>query len=298
MAPGAQVDYDALAQQSGGAPAVNYDSLASQYGGAAASPPPPPPTNDEIPAPHESMLSTAANAVGNLWPNLITGAGHGLAKTAMGISSLTGAPVIPQAQTAAAEPNANLEQSAGEMYENILEFMMGDEALKGLSLGDKLTKIGPVMKMAEKFPNVAKALSGAARVGTVSAGQAAVKGGSPSDIAEQGLVGAATGGLIEGGAGKLTDAIAERSPQVSNVAGEQMVTPKPAQVAAEVQAAQTAGKNVIAKSAAEAAQRNVIADVPGAVSKAQSFGDAADEVEKSAKTAYGNIDQATAGTFK
>lgn len=255
--------------------------------------PPPPPPPDDIPSPHESMLDGVTGFMNDVY----TGVTHGIAKTAQGISHLTGAPEIPQAAASAAEPNANPEQSGGEMMENMLEFLMGDEALKGLSYADKLKKVVPILKATEGNGTLAKALTTAMRTGAVSAGQAAVKGGSASDIATQGLIGGVVGGATEGLAGKLTGKIAEASPEVSNVGGETMVTPKSAQVPPEVQATQTAGKNVIAKTAAEAAQRNVITDVPGAVSKAQSFGDAADEVEKSAKDAYASLNQATGGKF-
>lgn len=251
------------------------------------------PDTQQQPAQPQSAMSGITNFMNDVY----TGVTHGIAKTAQGISHLTGAPEIPQAAASAAEPNANPEQGGGEMMENMLEFLMGDEALKGLSYADKLKKVVPILKATEGNGTLAKALTTAMRTGTVSAGQAAVKGGSPSDIATQGLVGGVVGGATEGLAGKLTGKIAEASPEVSNVGGETMVTPKPAQVPPEVQATQTAGKNVIARSAAEAAQRNVITDVPGAISKAQSFGDAADEVEKSAKGAYGRLNEATGGKF-
>jgi len=166
------------------------------------------------------------------------------------------------------------------------------------------------------------------RTGTVSGVQTLAKtGGDLGQAAEQGLIGAGVGGITEGLAGKAKDVIAERSPQVTNVAGEQVITPKPAQVPPEVQAAQTAGKNVIAKAAQSAARENVglvndrphvamqgggpqgeptgsmtipkppIVDVPRAVARVQSFGDAADEVEKAAKRSYDVIDASTNGKF-
>jgi hypothetical protein len=252
-----------------------------------------PQTPEDIPSPHESAMEGITNFMNDVY----TGVTHGIAKTAQGISKLTGAPEIPQAAAAAAEPNQNAQQWGGEFMDDALEFLMGDEALKGLSYADKLKKVVPILKATEGNSTLAKALSTAMRTGTVSAGQAAVKGGNAGDVATQGAIGAVTGGLVEGAAGKLTDEIAARSPQTTNVAGETITTPKPAQVPPEVRAAQAAGKNVIAKTAQAAAQRSVIQDVPAAISKAQSFGDAADEVEKSAKDAYGRLNDATGGQF-
>jgi len=134
-------------------------------------------------------------------------------------------------------------------------------------------------------------------MGTVSGAQTAAKGGSAGDVAESALAGAVTGGATEGISSGLTGAIKEASPVETEVAGQKFTTPRPAEVPAEVQKAQTAGKQVIAQSAQDAAARNVIRDVPTAIAKTSSFGDAADEVEKSAKGAYDNLNNATGGKF-
>jgi hypothetical protein len=313
MAPGAQIDYDALAQQSGGAPAVNYDQLAQQYGGTPGQAPAPPPTDDQIPSPHESMLSTIGNNIANFGQSEVSEAAKSLGGIDKMVSKipyvgkalttpLIGGATSEQAQSdlaqVANDPGQGAAGVAGGFMEDALEFLLGDTALKGLTLPQKLKEVIPALKAIETNSTMANALRAAMRTGTVAAGQTLAKtGGDVGEAAEQGAIGAATGGLITGAAGKLTDEIAARSPQTTNVAGENIVTPKPAQVPPEVQAAQTAGKNVIAKTATEAAQRNVIQDVPATVRKVQSFGEAADQVEKSAKDAYGNIDQATAGKF-
>jgi hypothetical protein len=282
----------------------------------------PPPSDEDIPSPHQSALEGITGFMNDVY----TGVTHGLAKTAMGVTKLDpSVPVIPQAQTAAAEPNANPAQTGGEFMENALEFLMGDEALKGLSYADKLKQIVPALKSLEKFPVMQKALGAAMRTGAVSGGQTAVKtGGDVPATIEAAGTGAVTGGVLEGGAAKLGEAIAHASPVESEVGGQKFTTPRPAEVPPGVQKVQTAGKQVIAQSAQSAAEKNLqafgddtrplnnqgsgganpkvitrppITDVPAAVARVSSFGDAADEVEKSAKGAYDNLNQATGGKF-
>lgn len=335
---------------------------------------------------------TSKDSVGGFLDDYYTGVAKGAVKSLAGIDSMVSKiPVIGKAltphladeQAYADKPDENVVQSSGGFMESAMEFLMGDEALKSLSLADKLKKVAPILKQVETSPRLAQALEAAMRTGTVSGAQTLVKtGGDVGEAAKSAAVGGITGGVVQGAAGKLVDEIAARSPQVSNVAGEEIVTPRAPKVPDNVQKNQAAGQNVIAKSAQAASDSNtvkpglyspeerqaavrrfdkvppaeidaasrmsgdelnrnaetwigrqqdamrrgasisdpdyeeatqrasmyhgleqraarsgVISNVPAAISKAQSFGDAADEVEKSAKDAYGKLNQATGGQF-
>jgi hypothetical protein len=289
---------------------------------------PPAPPDDEIPSPHESALDGITGFANDIY----SGVTHGLAQTAAGIGKIANKldPSIPQSQTlqnAAAQPDENIVQSGGNFMESAMEFFLGDEALKGLSLADKLKKVVPSLKAVENSPRLAAALESAMRTGAVSGGQTAAKtGGDIPQTMEATAAGAATGGLLTAGAGAASDAIAHASPVEGEVAGQKILTPRPAAVPPETQAQQTAAKNVISQTAKDAAGENVglvndrptmemrpgvqgeptghmttpkapIVDVPSAVAQVNSFGDAADEVEKAAKRSYDIIDATTNGKF-
>lgn len=113
---------------------------------------------------------------------------------------------------------------AGATIENILEFAAGDEALKGLSWGEKLTKLSPVAKFMEKYPTIAKIVENGIRTGAVGTGQAAAHGADPGEAATAGALTAGTGALLEGamaGAGKFARRTA---PAVEEIAGEPVQT--------------------------------------------------------------------------
>lgn len=276
------------------------------------------PANDLDTSGEDSSSAPASNpGTGGFLNDYYTGVAREAVKSISGIDSMVSKiPVIGKALTTplvggkssqqaiadeqnyANQPRENSTQSGGGFMESAMEFLMGDEALKSLSLADKLKKVAPILKQVETSPRLAQALEAAMRTGTVSGAQTLVKtGGDVGEAAKSAAVGGITGGVVQGAAGKLVDEIAARSPQVSNVAGEEIVTPRAPKVPDNVQKNQAAAQNVIAKSAQAASERNVIQDVPAAISKAQSFGDAADEVEKSAKDAYGKLNQATGGQF-
>lgn len=116
-------------------------------------------------------------------------------------------------------------EEAGKWIESAGEFMMGDEALKGLSYVDKLKHITPILKLAEKSPIVAKALDAAIQQGVVGGTQAYVRsGGDAKHALETGAVTGATGGVLTGAAEKIGEMIANRAPAIENVAGEQLQT--------------------------------------------------------------------------
>ncbi len=146
--------------------------------------------------------------------NLGIGAAKGALDTVNTVSGLlnkipgVGETLAPKAGIKASEQAAvanGTAQTVGKVGEGIAEFFLGDEALKGASIAEKLGVASKVAKLAESSPTAARLIHAgmnALRTGTVSAGEAAAKGASPTEAAEAGAGGAAGGAALEGlGAG-------------------------------------------------------------------------------------------------
>ena len=117
-------------------------------------------------------------------------------------------------------------QTLGYGGETLAEFMLGDEALKGLALGERLEITAKVMKTFQKSPRLmralkigAEALQTGARTGTVGATQ---------ELARTGDIGkAAETGAITGAAGAVVSAVPEVAKAVTEPAAEVAEVPKP-----------------------------------------------------------------------
>lgn len=140
----------------------------------------------------------------------VTGVGSGIAKGAVdtmrGTANTMGGEGtaerigIPDVSTAP----SGLSEKIGKGAESVLEFMLGEEALKGLSLGEKLEKIAPAVKAMEAHPNLAKVLGSALRGAAIGGGQGAVKAeGQGQDV----LKGAGFGALAGAAGGAIAEAI-------------------------------------------------------------------------------------------
>jgi len=145
-------------------------------------------------------------------------------------------------------------QNIGQGIENIAEFMMGDEALKGLSMADKLKQVSSVMKYIEKSPAIAKALElginvgkagtelgpeeraalqkypvlarlaghglAALRQGVVQGAQTAIKtGGDLGEAAKSGVTTGVTSGVLGAGMG-IAGGLLEKGANAANTAEE------------------------------------------------------------------------------
>jgi hypothetical protein len=130
----------------------------------------------------ESTLSKAGTMAEDVGAGFVKGAGQ----TANTVSSvLNKIPVVgkylaPTEGINAAtemETPTNTAQKVGVGAEGIAEFFLGDEALKGLSIAERLGMASKVAKLAESNPVIARIISGglnAARTGTTSAAQSAL----------------------------------------------------------------------------------------------------------------------------
>jgi hypothetical protein len=92
-------------------------------------------------------------------------------------------------------------QEAGGMFEGVLEFIAGDEALKTLSVAEKFGLGMKIAKLAEEHPAVAKLIHmglNATRTATVGGAQEALHGGSSGDVLTSAGTGALTSVASEG----------------------------------------------------------------------------------------------------
>lgn len=115
--------------------------------------------------------------------------------------------------------SANTGESVGKGIEGVGEFFMGDEALKGLSIAERMGLGAKVAKLAESNPVIAKIIDAglkAVRTGTVGTVQAAAHGATPGDSLTSGAVAGGTGMALEGVAG-LVNKVA---PTIKSIAGE------------------------------------------------------------------------------
>jgi hypothetical protein len=112
----------------------------------------------------------------------------------------------------------------GYGLENIAEFMLGDEAVKGMSVGEKLAHLAPLMKTMEKYPRIAAVVQAGLKNMGLGTAQAAVHGADAPTALASGAVAGVTGGALEGALG-TTGAFARRTaPAVENIAGEDVQT--------------------------------------------------------------------------
>ncbi len=142
---------------------------------------------------------------------------------------------------------ANTSETVGKIGENVFEFILGDEALKGLSLAEKAKHLTTVAKLLESSPKIAKAVeigANAMRQGTVGGAQTLLHGGSPEQALATAVMTGGTGLALEG-AGQTIKAVKNfvtRGPQVEEM-GRSLVAGL-TEGATPEQVARTVGKNL------------------------------------------------------
>lgn len=122
-------------------------------------------------SPEDVLGATGFEQMGGGEPSGVEDIGAGFLKgaesTAAGVSKLIhkvpviGPKIIPQAGLTAMQKQAeptNAPQWIGYGGETLTEFLLGDEALKGLSVADKLLQASKVAKIFEGSPRIMKAL--------------------------------------------------------------------------------------------------------------------------------------------
>lgn len=140
---------------------------------------------------------------------------------------LVGEDLSPSSGLAALDANneqnsRTFTQKVGKGAETIAEFMLGDEALKGLSYAQKLKRVAPALEHIDKFPKIKAMLETAIRQGTVGTGDALLHGATPKEALGQGAAAGGLGGLMEGGGMAIKEALKKVRPGVTSIAGEEM----------------------------------------------------------------------------
>jgi hypothetical protein len=181
--------------------------------------------------------------------------------------------------------SSNAGESAGKVGEGVVEFVMGDEALKGMSIAAKLGIAQKVAKMAEEYPTIAKAL----HIG-MNATRAATASGAQSGLHDPSTGSVETGAAF-GAGGEVTGELAGL--------GINKLLPR-TQAAAETSAAQSLSQAAsqrqgAARSVTDLAGRAVDNATGKGVSSASDFKTAADEIKQNFSPIYDLLREATGG---
>jgi len=218
----------------------------------------------------------------------VAGTGNLIRKGANAVSSGLGDKIVPPVGSASLESIAtpdNTTQQVGKTAEDIAEFISGDEALKSLSLGDKLLKVSKVAQEYEKAsPFVKTAIEHAmtaARVGTVTGAETTAKTGDVEEGLKAGAVGAVATPVAEG---------------VGALAGKVPGAAKALWNSATGKAIQNELQDGI-RSVASGAAEDASAEIPEGTSIRTTFENLSDSIQQQSKDLYGQIDKATDGEF-
>jgi hypothetical protein len=309
-----------LVPKQGGLPAAGIDLSAGMI-----------PKSRGVSGSRDSPSTTVSDVVSDVGAGFAKGAGQTVNTVSKLLNKIpvVGETLAPSQGVSAAETletPTNTAQTVGVGIEGLGEFLLGDEALKGLSLGDKLLSAGKLAKTIEGSPLLSKAVEigmNALRTGTVGTVQGLAHGDSVREAATTGGVAAGVGGALETGA-QVVKALAPgvkviagteipiRASETSRVssAAEFGADSKALQkfdVGQTQPAARKALGEVAGKTAVRAAQDTVnplsmsandsakiSADIPASVSN---FGDAADSIRASSKPVFQKLDQLSSGEF-
>jgi hypothetical protein len=241
-------------------------------------------------APHNDELHYGKSVLGNIAKTpvmALEGVGEGVFKTAAGASDIldkttgmTPGTVNKFLHTQAGDSNtpgsSTLANKVGNGLEDIGEFMAGDAALKSLSVGDRLLKVGRVAKTIEQSPLLTKAVSigmNAIRNGAVGTAESAAKSsGDPTST----LLGGGTAGLLTAGLGGLGETI-----NILRNAGGQ-------------EALQKGFRDILAKVAAD----NGVMPPDSGASLYNTVKSVADNIAQKSSAAFKALDDATGGKFQ
>lgn len=146
-------------------------------------------------------------------PEMVAGVQKELGKTVRGGAELVNKVLPKSMQIPTGSPEAlestNMAQTAGGLGENVAEFAMGDEALKGISWLDSLAKSPRMLEIMEKYPKTAKLIMGMAKGAGMGGAQGAVKAAGEGKSATEGAKEGAEGGAIGAGAGEVLGSVAK-----------------------------------------------------------------------------------------
>jgi hypothetical protein len=153
-------------------------------------------------------------------PGVLSGIGGEVMESAQGAKNLVNK-VLPNSMQIPDIPkdlreNVSTSEKIGGFAENVMEFIAGDEAFKGLSLGDRLGYAQKIVKLAESHPAIAKIISAGLQSAIVGGAQGTLKGSAENQTAQ----GAASGAIGGGIGGALGSAAVETATPIAKALGE------------------------------------------------------------------------------
>jgi hypothetical protein len=183
------------------------------------------------PPPDEDSLGQQASEA---WQAVKTGGAQSLSTLAKLFAPMDGkttsaldlAPELKsKVDAAAAAPIPHtIAGMTGYGLENIAEFALGDEAVKGMSVAEKFSHLAPLMKTMEKYPRIAQAVQTGLKAMGIGTAQAGLHGADTTGALESGAVTGLTAGALDGGLGALQHGAAKVAPAVEDIAGEKVQT--------------------------------------------------------------------------
>jgi len=147
-------------------------------------------------APGTTGVSGTLNKIGEFGAGVGEGAISSMGETIQSppwVGKKILSPEAMQAEREYFKPGSAAEkhgQTTGDIAEPVLEFVMGDEALTGLAIADKIGIAGKIAKIAQDSPYIGKHLQhgvNAARMGTVGTTEALAKGATPAEAIKTGV---------------------------------------------------------------------------------------------------------------
>lgn len=252
------------------------------------------------PAPGTTGVEGALNKIGEFGAGIVSGAVESMGQTIQALPWVGKKILSPDDMRLEREyfkpgsPAEQAGQTGGAIAEPVLEFVLGDEALKGVALAEKLGIASRIAKIAQDSPYIGKLLQhgvNAARMGTVGAAEATAKGATPSQ--------AVTAGILTGVGGEAIPAVGstiEKAAPVTSAVADWMTKLKnPFRGALDNP---TAPPAAMAEAAAQpVAQAGVKAAAPTVGASFRSGIDV-DTPFKAAKQIYQTVDDAAKTDFK
>jgi len=244
-----------------------------------------------------TLAANAAVGLMGINPNPLTaGMAKGTAETAHTLGAVAGK-VLPNSlrdglglpasfQQPAYLESANAGESVGKAGEGIAEFVMGDEALKGLSLAERMGIGTKLAKVAEAHPAIAKIIDAGLnvfRTGTVSGAQSGLHDPSAGSI-ERGAAFGAGGQLVGEAAGAGAAKLFPRTGE----AAEQSAAKNLSEVASQRQGAAKTISSMAGEAADNATSKSG--------STATDFKTAADQIKQNYSPTFDKLREATGGT--
>lgn len=188
------------------------------------------------------------NPIATQGAQLLSGVGEGIFSTVSGgahlLNKIPGVHIPTDTLDTLAGTNEEKTgaEKVGYAGETLAEFLLGDEALKGLSYADKLMQTAKTAKILEKSPKLIKALelgANAMKAGVVQGAQTTIRtGGDIKEGAKEGAIMAGTTGVlgaVGSGVEKVASSLSKGSKAAKGLAEMAANSPEKAAVAEGVQ---------------------------------------------------------------